>query len=103
MGQKANPVGLRLGIIKGWDSNWYGGRRFEDKLVEMGKKTKIFNACGKFNLNQSASLVKNATYVFTHDTGLMHIAAAFKRIFSVYGVIPFLCLACILIKLSLQF
>lgn len=39
----------------------------------------IFNACGKFNLNQSASLVKQAQRVFTHDTGLMHIAAAFKK------------------------
>jgi small subunit ribosomal protein S3 len=34
MGQKVNPTGLRLGIIKGWDSNWYGGRTFADKLVE---------------------------------------------------------------------
>jgi small subunit ribosomal protein S3 len=34
MGQKVNPVGFRLGIIKGWDSNWYGGKTFSDKLVE---------------------------------------------------------------------
>lgn len=34
MGQKANPIGLRLGIIKGWDSNWFGGNDFSDKLVE---------------------------------------------------------------------
>jgi len=34
MGQKVNPVGLRLGIIRGWDSNWYGGNTFSDKLVE---------------------------------------------------------------------
>jgi len=34
MGQKVNPVGLRLGIIRGWDSNWYGGKTFSDKLVE---------------------------------------------------------------------
>ncbi len=34
MGQKVNPVGLRLGIIKGWDSNWYGGRDFAEKLYE---------------------------------------------------------------------
>ena len=34
MGQKANPIGLRLGIIKGWDSNWYGGKDYGDKLVE---------------------------------------------------------------------
>ncbi len=34
MGQKANPIGNRLGIIKGWDSNWYGGKDFADKLAE---------------------------------------------------------------------
>src|SRR3990172_4252630 len=34
MGQKANLIGLRLGIIKGWDSNWYGGKNYSDKLVE---------------------------------------------------------------------
>ena len=34
MGQKVNPVGLRLGIVRGWDSNWYGGDTFSDKLVE---------------------------------------------------------------------
>jgi small subunit ribosomal protein S3 len=34
MGQKVNPVGLRLGIVRGWDSNWYGGKSFSDKLVE---------------------------------------------------------------------
>jgi small subunit ribosomal protein S3 len=34
MGQKVNPIGFRLGIVKGWDSNWYGGKTFADKLVE---------------------------------------------------------------------
>ena len=34
MGQKVNPVGLRLGIVKGWDSNWFGGKSFADKIVE---------------------------------------------------------------------
>jgi small subunit ribosomal protein S3 len=34
MGQKANPISNRLGIIRGWDSNWYGGNNFSDKLVE---------------------------------------------------------------------
>jgi small subunit ribosomal protein S3 len=34
MGQKVNPIGLRLGIVRGWDSNWYGGKDFSDKLVE---------------------------------------------------------------------
>ena len=34
MGQKVNPIGLRLGIVRGWDSSWFGGKDFSDKLVE---------------------------------------------------------------------
>ncbi len=34
MGQKVNPIGLRLGIIRGWDSSWFGGDSFSEKLVE---------------------------------------------------------------------
>lgn len=46
----------------------------------------IFNGCGKYNLNQSASLVKQSLLVFSHDTGLMHIAAAFKKkVYSIWG------------------
>ena len=37
MGQKVNPIGNRLGIIKGWDSNWYGGKNYADKLLEDSK------------------------------------------------------------------
>ncbi|MEJ0032390.1 MAG: 30S ribosomal protein S3 [Bacteroidota bacterium] len=44
MGQKINPVGLRLGIIRGWDSNWYGGKSFADKLVEDPKIREYVNA-----------------------------------------------------------
>ena len=44
MGQKANPIGLRLGIIKGWDSNWFGGRTYADKLVEDTKIREYLNA-----------------------------------------------------------
>ncbi len=44
MGQKVNPVGLRLGIIRGWDSNWYGGNTFADKLVEDQKIRKYIEA-----------------------------------------------------------
>jgi heptosyltransferase-2 len=47
---------------------------------------KIYNSCGKFNLNESADLVRRAKVVITHDTGLMHIAAAFKKpIVSIWG------------------
>ncbi len=44
MGQKANPIGNRLGIIRGWDSNWYGGRKYADKLVEDEKIRKYLMA-----------------------------------------------------------
>ena len=37
MGQKTNPIGNRLGFIRGWDSNWYGGRNYADKIVEDDK------------------------------------------------------------------
>ncbi|MCD4746766.1 MAG: 30S ribosomal protein S3 [Bacteroidales bacterium] len=44
MGQKTNPIGLRLGIIRGWDSNWYGGKNYEHKLIEDDKIRKYLNA-----------------------------------------------------------
>jgi len=44
MGQKTNPIGLRLGIIRGWDSNWYGGKDFSSKLVEDFQIRKYLNA-----------------------------------------------------------
>ncbi len=44
MGQKVNPTGLRLGIVKGWDSNWYGGQNFSEKLVEDQKIRKYIHA-----------------------------------------------------------
>jgi ADP-heptose:LPS heptosyltransferase len=46
----------------------------------------VINTCGQYNLNQSASIVRQAELVITHDTGLMHIAAAFqKKIISIWG------------------
>jgi len=44
MGQKVNPISNRLGIIKGWDSNWYGGNDFSEKLVEDYKIREYLNA-----------------------------------------------------------
>ena len=47
---------------------------------------KIYNACGKFSLHESADLVRRARLIVTNDTGLMHIAAAFKKqIVSLWG------------------
>jgi ADP-heptose:LPS heptosyltransferase len=64
----------------------YDREELKEPLNELGKKAIIYNACGKFNFNQSTSIVKGATYVFTHDTGLMHVAAALnKHIFSIWG------------------
>lgn len=58
-----------------------------DVLAEYFTNSKhILNTCGKYNLNQSASLVQQSRYVYSHDTGLMHIAAALnKRIVSIWG------------------
>lgn len=56
-----------------------------DKIAELDP-IKIYNACGKFDLNESAWLVKHARIVVSNDTGLMHIAAAFKKpIISLWG------------------
>jgi small subunit ribosomal protein S3 len=44
MGQKAHPIGNRLGIIRGWDSNWFGGNHYADKLVEDEKIRKYLSA-----------------------------------------------------------
>ena len=44
MGQKTHPTGNRLGFIKGWDSNWYGGKNYVDKIVEDDKIRKYLRA-----------------------------------------------------------
>jgi len=44
MGQKVNPIAARLGIIRGWDSNWFGGKDFAEKLVEDEKIREYLNA-----------------------------------------------------------
>ncbi len=44
MGQKVNPISNRLGVIKGWDSNWFGGKDFSAKLVEDHKIRQYLNA-----------------------------------------------------------
>ena len=47
---------------------------------------KIFNACGKFSLNESADLVRKAKLVISHDTGLQYIACAFQKpVFAIWG------------------
>ena len=66
-----------------------GGKEDFDKteLVRTKSTNKdIMNACGSYNINQSASIIEQAAKVITGDTGLMHIAAAFKKeIISLWG------------------
>ena len=53
---------------------------------EISKASGAINTCGDHSLLQSAFLIKNSAYVISHDTGMMHIAAAFKKkIYSVWG------------------
>ena len=69
-------------ILLGGPEDAEKGERIQEKIGI----DKVFNAAGKFNLNQSASLVDQAQFIITHDTGLMHIAAALKKkIYSVWG------------------
>ena len=44
MGQKTNPIGNRIGIIRGWESNWFGGNDYGDKLAEDQKIRKYIHA-----------------------------------------------------------
>lgn len=65
-----------------------GGKKDEEKAKQIAEALgdKIYNACGKYSIHGSASLVRQAQKIITHDTGLMHIAAAFKKdIISVWG------------------
>ncbi len=63
-----------------------GAEDFERGEEIIAATENTINSCGKYNINQSAYLVKNANHVITHDTGMMHIAAAVKKkIYSVWG------------------
>jgi ADP-heptose:LPS heptosyltransferase len=60
-------------------------REAGERIAEMDR-IKIYNACGKFNLNESALLVKYAKVIVSNDTGLMHVAAAYRKsIASLWG------------------
>ena len=50
MGQKVNPISNRLGIIKGWDSNWFGGNDYSEKIVT------VFSTTSEFDQRDAASL-----------------------------------------------
>jgi ADP-heptose:LPS heptosyltransferase len=81
---KTLEIGRRITkpvVLLGGPEDAEKGREIAAKLGQ-----KMYNACGKFNINQSASLVQQSQKVLTNDTGLMHIAAAFnKPILSFWG------------------
>lgn len=64
-----------------------GGKEdFDNGEIIKNNSENIINTCGKYSIQQSASIIKQSSFVITHDTGLMHIAAAFKKIIiSIWG------------------
>jgi len=74
-------------ILLGGQEDFENGERVRLSINGLRSNQEvIFNTCGKLNLNQSASLLKKASVVFSHDTGLMHIAAALKKeVYSIWG------------------
>ena len=68
-------------ILLGGDEDRERGEQIAGQTGDL-----VFNGCGRYNLNQSASLIRQARAVLTNDTGLMHIAAAFRKpVVSVWG------------------
>jgi len=88
---KMLPPGKVCEVISGLDLpvvllGGEGDKESADFILENISSKSVFNACGKFSLNQSASLVKQAKLIITNDTGLMHIAAAFQKpVISIWG------------------
>ena len=72
MGQKVNPHGLRVGIIKDWDSRWYAEGNFADNLVEDDKirkyvKKKLYNAgISRIEIERASDRVKLIVYTAKH-------------------------------------
>lgn len=65
-----------------------GGPEDREEAAEIAAidPIKIYNSCGKFNINESADLVRHAKLIVSNDTGLMHVAAAFKKpVVSLWG------------------
>lgn len=88
---KMLPIEKAVSIIRQlpWPVVLLGGaedRPSGEKIKQLCNKQDILNACGQLSLHQSASLVHQAGLIITNDTGLMHIAAAFKKpVISIWG------------------
>ena len=100
MGQKTNPIGNRLGIIRGWDANWYGGKNCDEKLVEDNKIRKYLNTrlskagISKIFIERTRKIV--TVTIFTARPGLIigkggmgeRNAAACREFGTVHCVLP---------------
>jgi ADP-heptose:LPS heptosyltransferase len=65
-----------------------GGKedRENGENISLADRHKVYNACGKFNLNESADLVRRSKLLISNDTGLMHIATSFRKpVISIWG------------------
>lgn len=75
MGQKVNPIGLRLGIVKTWDSRWYAGKKYADYILEDHKirkffKEKMYHAgISKIEIERSSKRVR--LRIFTSRPGIV--------------------------------
>ena len=75
MGQKVNPIGLRLGIVKTWDSRWYAGKNYADYILEDHKirkfiKKKLYHAgISRIEIERSAKRVR--LRIFTARPGIV--------------------------------
>jgi ADP-heptose:LPS heptosyltransferase len=91
MGTKQLPLEKMIELCQKIDSPivLVGGKEDEEKgiaIISSLPTLEIINTCGRYNIQQSASVIQQSNQVFTHDTGMMHIAAAFnKRIVSIWG------------------
>ncbi len=73
-------------VLLGGKEDFKNAEEVQRAFENGNSDTIIFNACGKFNLNQSADIVRKSDVIFSHDTGLMHIAAALKKeVYSIWG------------------
>ena len=87
---KQMPAEMTIRICRGLNLPvvLLGGKREEALGKQIAEQSggHVLNTCGQYNIGQSASLVRQSRLIITHDTGLMHIAAAFKKkILSVWG------------------
>ncbi|MBL7900243.1 MAG: glycosyltransferase family 9 protein [Crocinitomicaceae bacterium] len=73
-------------VLLGGETDFDNSEIIMKKIAARNEENKIINLCGRLNLNQSASVVRQSLKIITHDTGLMHIASCFrKQTISIWG------------------